>query len=158
MHHPLECIQVSAMQSGESTEDRSTGDMIGQFVQVLSFNMSEDFASEEISTDVAGGFSSGYLDTVYASQDFAATLSQGSHYNSDSGEWDDSTFILGFDISGAAPKPFCYAEVRGRPLNQYSVDVYEGHLRLVTQEWQRRQWSSGSGTASITSLSNQTHF
>lgn len=87
-----------------------------------------------ISTDVAAAFSSGWLSSVYASQNFAATLNVGSSYNKMSGNWDQSTFILGFDISSATPKPFCYAEVPGQPLNKYSVDYYKNHLRVVTTE------------------------
>eukprot|EP00571_Detonula_confervacea_P009424 CAMPEP_0172328374 /NCGR_PEP_ID=MMETSP1058-20130122/60317_1 /TAXON_ID=83371 /ORGANISM="Detonula confervacea, Strain CCMP 353" /LENGTH=1083 /DNA_ID=CAMNT_0013045487 /DNA_START=93 /DNA_END=3345 /DNA_ORIENTATION=+ len=134
-------FQVAAMQSGDSTEDRTSGDMLGSFVQVLSFNMSSDFVNEKISTNVAGGFSSGWLHSVYASQEFAGALSVGSNYNKATGEWDESTFILGFDISGGDPLPFAYAEVRGQPLNEYSVDMYGGHLRVVTTE---RQWSSST--------------
>lgn len=124
--------------------------MLGQFVQVQSFDMTEDFAITEkrITTKQAGGFSSGWLDTVYASQGLVATLSNGGAYNSDTGEWDESTFVLGFDTAGPAPRPFAYSEVPGKPLNQYSVDLYDGHLRLVTQEWRRRPWSANSGGSS----------
>lgn len=143
-------FQVAAMQSGDSTEDTLGGDMLGSFVQVLSFNMSSDFVNETISTNLAGGFSSGWLDSVYASQEFVSTQSLGSNYNKATGEWDQSTFILGFDISSATPKPFSFLEVRGRPLNEYSVDLYDGHLRVVTTEW---QWSK-----SAISTTNKLHI
>jgi len=134
-------FQVAAMQSGDSTEDTTGGDMLGSFVQVLSFDMMSDFENKVISSNVAGGFSSGWLDSVYASQEFVASLSRGSNYNEVTGEWDESTFILGFDISSAIPRPFSYAEVRGSPLNEYSVDLYDGYLRVVTTE---RQWFSST--------------
>lgn len=128
-------FQVAAMQSGESTKDNFGGNLLGSFVQVISFDASSDFVDEKISPNVAGGFSSGWINAIYASQDFAATLSVGSNYNADTTNWDQATFILGFDISTLNPKPFCYAEISGAPLNQYSADLYEGHLRVVTTEF-----------------------
>merc|ERR1719203_1541707 len=127
-------FQLAAMQSGDSEEDRSDGVLLSQFVQVLSFNMSADFVDKEINTRVAGAFSSGWLSSVYASQNFVATLNVGSNYDSKTGDWSQATFVLGFDIGGAVPKPFCYAEIPGSPLNQYSTDLYQGHLRVVTTE------------------------
>ena len=140
------------MQSGD-TQVSAFDDVIGTFVQLLSFNMSSDFNNDEtaptevgeIFANVGGAFSSGYLSSVYASQDFAATLSVGSKWNNATGMWDQSTFILGFDISGDAPKPFSYAEIPGSPLNQYSTDLYQGHLRVVTTEF---FWFEATSTSS----------
>jgi DNA excision repair protein ERCC-4 len=131
------------MQSGESTMDSTYGNVLGSFVQVLSFDMSADFNNDntpstgvaEIFANVGGTFSSGWVSSVYSSQDFAATLSVGSSYNNSTGQWDESTFVLGFDISGTTPKPFSYAELPGSPLNQYSVDLYQGYLRVVTTKF-----------------------
>jgi hypothetical protein len=61
-------------------------------------------------------------------------LHAGSNYDSDTGDWNQATFVLGFDISGTIPKPFGYAEIPGSPLNQYSTDLYQDHLRVVTTE------------------------
>lgn len=140
-------FKIAAMQSGDSDEDHSNGDLLSQFTQVLSFDMAavgqgdSDVSSvngevevEEISTNVAAAFSSGWLSQLYASHNFAATLNVGSSYDKALNRWEQSTFILGFDISGIAPRPFSYAEIRGEPLNQYSADLFEGHLRVVTTE------------------------
>jgi len=141
-------FQIAAMQSGDSDEDgtKTDGDMLSQFVQVLSFDMSADFENKEISTNVAGAYSSGWLSSVYASQGFVATLNEGSHYNPSTNSWDSATYILGFDITGTTPKPFCYAEVAGRPgvpRNPYVTDFYEDHLRVVTTE---SSWSTDEGS------------
>jgi DNA excision repair protein ERCC-4 len=137
------------MQSGD-TQDSQVSDVIGTFVQLLSFDISSDFeitSTEvaEIFANVGGAFSSGWISSVYASQAFAATLSVGSKWNNATGTWDQSTFILGFDISGIAPTPFSYAEIPGQPLNQYSADLYQGHLRVVTTEW---VWSETTSSTS----------
>jgi len=135
-------FKVAAMQSGNSTKDASyDGNMLSSFVQILSFDMMD--VEDEITTDVAGGFSSGYVDSVYASQDFGSIQSIGHNYNPETKEWESSTFILGFDISGDAPKPLGYGEVQGRPINQYATDLYDGHLRIATTE---SQWSMEGGS------------
>lgn len=131
------------MQSGDNNATAYSTDLIvGTYIQVFSFDMTSDFNKDdgttevaEISTNVGGAFSSGWSSTIYAAQEFAATLNVGGAWNSATGNWESSTFILGFDISGTAPKPFSYAEIPGSPLNQYSVDLYQGHLRVVTTEW-----------------------
>ena len=141
-------LRVAAMQSGNNTKDATyDGNMLGQFVQVSSFDMSSDFDDETISVDVAGGFSSGWLESVYASTTFVSTQSLGSNYNEATGDWDQSTFILGFDISGDSPTPFCYGEVPGHPINQYSVDLYDGHLRVATTE---SRWSETDSVSRTT--------
>jgi len=61
-------------------------------------------------------------------------LNVGSNFDRDTGDWNQATFVLGFDISGTVPKPLCYASIPGSPLNQYSLDLYQGHLRVVTTE------------------------
>ena len=135
------------MQSGDSTEDNSSnGDMLRQFVQVQGFDMSSikepafdevtsSVVPSDIAMNVAAAFSSGWLKTVYGAQDFAATVNVGNHYNAATRHWDESTFILGFSMNnGSTPKPFAFAEVPGSPLNQYSTDLYDGHLRTVTTE------------------------
>ena len=70
-------FRVAAMQSGDSDEDTNHGTLLSQFVRVLSFDMSADFADKEIPTHVGGAFSSGWLSSVYASQAFVATMNVG---------------------------------------------------------------------------------
>lgn len=131
-------FQVAAMQSGDSKEDATSGDMLGQFVQILSFDMS----SSSFAPKVAGGFSSGYVHSFYASEKFAAAMNVGSTHDANTGEWVQSTFVLGFDISTSQPKPIAVGEVRGTPKDQYSVDFHEGHLRVVTTEWMWGRWDA----------------
>jgi len=131
-------VQIAAMQSGDSTQDASNGHLLGTFVQVLSFDMTSNFIDEQVlMSDIAGTLSPGWP-YVYATQDFLATISGGSHYNTSTSTWDDTTFIIGFDISGdttTAPKPFCFAEIQGQTTNQYSADLHDGHLRVLTSEY-----------------------
>jgi len=108
--------------------------------------MSSDFVDGSIVTNAAGSFSPG-LPYVHAAKDFVALLSSGSQYNFTASKWFDSTFILGFDISGGgggsdndgtmlAPRPFCFAEISGATnADQWSADLYDGHLRVFTGDY-----------------------
>eukprot|EP00585_Thalassiosira_rotula_P013334 CAMPEP_0196131514 /NCGR_PEP_ID=MMETSP0910-20130528/1486_1 /TAXON_ID=49265 /ORGANISM="Thalassiosira rotula, Strain GSO102" /LENGTH=919 /DNA_ID=CAMNT_0041390991 /DNA_START=228 /DNA_END=2987 /DNA_ORIENTATION=- len=141
-------FQIAAMQSGNGT-DAKNGNLLGQLVQVSSFDMSAAFSSvgiegeiPRVRVDVAGAFASGYSRMVYASQDFAASVNVGWEYDPSKGDWHSATFIQGFDISGATPKPLSYAELSGEPINQYSLDYYQNHLRVVTTQstwWPERK-------------------
>jgi len=140
-------FQIAAMQTGNST-DSPNSDLLGMLVQVTTFDMSSDFGGmgsevpPKIPVNAAAAFASGISQSVYASQDFAASVNVGYGYNPSSGKWDSATFIQGFDISGLTPKPFSYAELPGAPLNQYSLDLYQNHLRVVTtqsQWWPERK-------------------
>lgn len=141
------------MQSGESTQDARNGHLLGNFVQVLRFDMASNFIDEKVDiSEVAGTLTPGWP-YVYATQDFLATISGGSYYNTSTSAWDATSFIIGFDISGdttAAPKPFCFAEIPGSTINQYPADLYDGHLRVLTAEYYWNETSSR--TASIISV------
>ncbi|EJK63174.1 hypothetical protein THAOC_16186 [Thalassiosira oceanica] len=127
-------FQIAALQSGDNGDDNIGGQVLENMVLISSFDM----AADEVETHTSGAFSSGYLSSVYASQDFAAAMNVGSNYNALTNSWDQSTFILGFDLSGELPMPFAFAEVPGSPLNQYSSDYYDGNFRIVTTQ---TQWS-----------------
>ncbi len=141
------------MQSGESTQDASTGPLLGAFIQVVNFDMESEYIDEEV---VYAGAAASFLPGwpyVYATQDFLATISTGSSFNATTSAWDSTSFILGFDISGdtsSTPRPYCFAEVPGTAtFNSYSTDVYEGHLRILTAEY----FSSENSTSITTILS-----
>ncbi|KAL7522694.1 hypothetical protein ACHAWX_007636, partial [Stephanocyclus meneghinianus] len=139
-------FKISAMQSGNNS-DATNGDLLSQFVSVVSFDTSSNYADQEIPINMAGSFASGYLSSVYVSQDFVAALTVGSSYDPERSSWDQSTFILGFDISSPVPVPFAFAEVPGSPVNQYAADLYDGHFRIATTEW---LWSEVNMTSRTT--------
>jgi hypothetical protein len=155
-------FQIAAMQSGDDNKDRSNGDLLSQFVQVLSFDVVADFVGNEIEVEKAGAFAGEYLSSVYNSQEFVEERYLSSVYMSQDfvaflnvgttsvppsrpnwgQSWSQSTFILGFNISSLVPRPFCYAEVSGQPINGHAANLYQDHLRIATTEW---HWS-GQGS------------
>jgi DNA excision repair protein ERCC-4 len=135
-------FKISAMQSG-NTSDTTNGDLLTNFVSVMSFDTADEYVNEEIPIALSGSFASGYLSNVYVAQDFVAALAVGSSYNPDTSSWDQSTFVLGFDISNPTPVPYSFGQVSGSPINQYATDLFENHLRIATTEW---QWSETEGS------------
>jgi hypothetical protein len=118
------CKNIFQVRGSKKDEYGYVDDVLNQFVQMISFDISADYVDGEIPIQSAGAFT-GYLNSIYVSQEFAAAISV----------INDSTHILGFDIGGEEPVPFSYGVVEGSPLNQYSVDLYDGNLRLATTKW-----------------------
>lgn len=136
-------FKISAMQSGNNSSDTTNADLLSNFVSVISFDSTDEYLNEEVPIALSGSFANGWLSNVYVAQDFVAALAVGSKYNPDTSFWDQSTFILGFDISNPTPVPFSVGQVSGSPINQYATDLFENHLRIATTEW---QWSETDGS------------
>ena len=76
---------------------------------------------------------------IYASNDFIVASGRG-YVRRTSRSWDDSTYLLKFGLSsnGTAPSGRAIGRVPGYLLNQFSVDEYDGYLRVATTS--REQW------------------
>mmetsp|Transcript_17034 Transcript_17034/g.36945 ORF Transcript_17034/g.36945 Transcript_17034/m.36945 type:complete len:982 (+) Transcript_17034:2-2947(+) len=75
--------------------------------------------------------------TIYATRDMLFLASQGydEHPLSRSGVI-QTTFILGFRLDGdGAAKGTIVGKAPGTVLNQFSMDFYDGHLRVATTTW-----------------------
>lgn len=79
---------------------------------------------------------SSWSTTIYATQDNLFIASQGydEHPLSRSG-YIPTTFILGFDLGDGPARGAKVGKVPGTVLNQFSIDMYEGHLRVATTTW-----------------------
>jgi len=135
-------FQISAMQSG-SDEDSTDGNLLSNFVQISRFDMAADYSNQDIPMKRGGAFAPGYIRSIYSSQNSTFTFNSGYSYNPELGQWESSTFILGFDISGD-PSPLAIAEIPGEPINQYAADLFDGHLRVATTKW--HWWNDVSTT------------
>lgn len=76
---------------------------------------------------------------IYASKDFIVASGRG-YVRRTSRSWDESTYLLTFGLSsnGTAPSGRAIGRVPGYLLNQFSVDEYDGYLRVATTS--REQW------------------
>jgi hypothetical protein len=115
----------------------------------MNFNMAMSTTQlrNEFSTSSSGTFASGWPESIYVSQGFAGVVNVGHDYVPSKNTWEESTFVLGFDISGATPRPFAFARAPGRPLNKFATDLYEGHLRIATT---KTDWSNTNTDISTT--------
>jgi hypothetical protein len=158
------------MHSGEQTGSVL---LLGAFVQILSFDTASDFIDEHVVTNVAGVFLP-ERPFVYFAQDLMALISPGLYYNSTTTSFDAVSLILGFDISDdqtPAPRPFCFGQIPGgatfskhfssdfpgsENYIQYSADLYEGRLRVLTANnyvpWDDFSSESSTTTATISVL------
>lgn len=83
-------------------------------------------------------FSTSHSD-IYASKDFIVASGRG-YVRRSSRSWDGSTYLLTFGLSshGSAPTGRAIGRVPGYLLNQFSVDEYNGYLRVATTS--QAQW------------------
>jgi len=90
---------------------------------------------------------SSWSTTIYATKDMLFLASQGydEHPKSRSG-FIPSTFILVFDLGDGPAKGASVGKVPGTVLNQFSIDMYEGHLRVATTTWS--DWVCGEDETS----------
>ena len=138
---------LSGNVDGNTMPDLTGGILLGQFVQITSFDMSEDFGTDGIiSTEVSGAFlQDGYLSSLYVTEDFVAVMSDGYIYDYQSGNYFSKTYILGFDTTTGIALPFSVGSVPGNMASQHAADVWDGHLRVATIEW---NWTDVNVTTS----------
>jgi hypothetical protein len=143
------------MQQGDSTQDVIYGWLLSNFVQEIRFDMSADFIDKKFDPDVAGTFFP-RSPSVYATQDFMALIGEElNDYYSTVNINVVKSLILGFNISHydhatTIFKPFCFGQIHGGetydrdqyyPINNYAMDLYEGHLRVITTVGNRHKLS-----------------
>jgi hypothetical protein len=110
-------------------------------VQVFRFDMSSVYSDRNIVPEMAGTILPDWF-YVYPTQNFMAFMSSAMSGNSS---------IIGYDISGittAAPRLFSSGQIQGAVMmyDQFSADLYEGHLRIVTTEY---SWTENSSNWTV---------
>jgi hypothetical protein len=122
-------VQISLFQSAESntTIPNSfwTSGVVGSYGEITTLDMSA--ASP---TNVTGMFLPNSWGTqVYASQDYLVLATRGHSYSQD--DWEESTFLMTFTL-GSRAQGHSIGKVPGFLLNQFSMDEWQGHLRVAT--------------------------
>eukprot|EP00569_Conticribra_weissflogii_P000118 CAMPEP_0171353836 /NCGR_PEP_ID=MMETSP0878-20121228/44395_1 /TAXON_ID=67004 /ORGANISM="Thalassiosira weissflogii, Strain CCMP1336" /LENGTH=1177 /DNA_ID=CAMNT_0011859793 /DNA_START=61 /DNA_END=3595 /DNA_ORIENTATION=+ len=138
--------KTSSGASNDTMPDLSGGNLINQFVSILTFDMAADFGEDmTIATKSSGTFTSGnsYLSSLYVTEDFIATVNNGYSYDFVTGESSSSSYILGFNTSTGVALPFCVGSVPGAITNEYSINKYNNYIRIATSEW---NWSVNTNT------------
>merc|ERR1712151_161046 len=123
-------VRLSLMRNGASTDytpDLTSGNgILNSYAQTTSFDMQSKFS---LSESVSGAFLPSSWLNVYSSKDMLVMTAQGWKRTDD---WKEYTYLMGFDVSNGVAQPAAVGEVPGYLLNQYSLDHYDGHLRVAT--------------------------
>eukprot|EP00540_Astrosyne_radiata_P006731 CAMPEP_0116865808 /NCGR_PEP_ID=MMETSP0418-20121206/25667_1 /TAXON_ID=1158023 /ORGANISM="Astrosyne radiata, Strain 13vi08-1A" /LENGTH=800 /DNA_ID=CAMNT_0004501349 /DNA_START=1054 /DNA_END=3456 /DNA_ORIENTATION=+ len=104
--------------------------VVNTYTQVASFNITDD--STELQISMSGAFmpsSWGYTYTVSNMLVFAA---QGWNWIPSVGGTGETTYFMGFSLNGDSSAPGAVGSLPGYLLNQYSMDIFDGHLRVAT--------------------------
>ena len=127
--------KISIWQSdlGNSTnimEQLYSGGAIQAFVQLTSFSVQALTGDPVLST--AGAFTPSSWGYTYAVGGNLVFAMQGWNWN----RWwrgsSQTTYLMGFKLDGATATPAYMGSVDGYIINQYSLSVFEGHLRIAT--------------------------
>mmetsp|Transcript_6240 Transcript_6240/g.13018 ORF Transcript_6240/g.13018 Transcript_6240/m.13018 type:complete len:1146 (-) Transcript_6240:611-4048(-) len=138
--------KTSSGASNDTMPDLSGGNLINQFVSILTFDMTADFGEDmTIATKSSGTFTSGnsYLSSLYVTENFIATVNNGYSYDFVTGESSSSSYILGFNTSTGVALPFCVGSVPGAITNEYSINKFNDYIQIATSEW---NWSVNTNT------------
>mmetsp|Transcript_14548 Transcript_14548/g.31342 ORF Transcript_14548/g.31342 Transcript_14548/m.31342 type:complete len:906 (-) Transcript_14548:70-2787(-) len=130
-------FRLSMMQSSaeDVPPDLNGRNLLNQFIQVTTFDSSSDFGEEGIiPMAMSGAFAQGSYNFAHfmMAEDFVAAASEGYIYDYSTEKSYTNTYILGFDITGAVAEPFTVGSVQGELNGKYSMDKWNGHLRLLT--------------------------
>lgn len=127
--------------NGEDVADQiySNG-AIQAFAQLASFSVADADVSSSagLTLSTSGAFAPSSWGYTYAVDGTLVFACQGYNWFSRWGGSAQTTYLLGFSLDGAIAKPQFLGTVPGYILNQYSLSVYQGHLRVastVTSSW-----------------------
>jgi len=113
--------------------------VIGAYAEITTLDMAANINDDgdssrrlSTSTSVTGVFLPNSWGThIYASQNHLVLATPGSSFSQ---SWDQSTYLMTFALSndGTRAQGHSTGQVSGNMLNQFSMDEYDGHLRVAT--------------------------
>ena len=137
------CWDIVKMAVYRTAEDESTvpsvGSIINGFTEITSFDLHGSHSSTAFESKTLGAFTADVANihgsTIYASAETLVIANRGYQFDSSTKSWNQNTFVTTFSIrdsylSGA--KILGAAQLPGYLLNQYSIDIWDGHLRLAS--------------------------
>lgn len=101
---------------------------ITSLINIYSFNI----AGLESPVNRAGFFTSDYsYPILYATADKMILGSNGWRQLEEY-RWEQSTFLIGFNLDGSKVSPISFGSVDGYTINQFAIDYYGGYLRVAS--------------------------
>lgn len=101
-------------------------DLLNGFAKTISFDVNN------VEPKISGAFLSSYGLEVYANEGFLVFASNGYSYDKETSVFKDYTYLVQFGLDEAMSSPIAIGKVPGYFLNQFSIDHYNGHLRIAT--------------------------
>eukprot|EP00979_Chaetoceros_neogracilis_P014987 scaffold5222_cov282-Chaetoceros_neogracile.AAC.2 len=133
-------VQLSVLRTAEDeTKVPSAGTIMHGFIEVISFDMHGNHNLTGFESKTLGSFTADVAavhgSIMYASSETLVIANRGYKFDSSKESWSQNTFITSFSISDSylsGVKILGAAQLPGYLLNQYSIDIWDGHLRLAT--------------------------
>ncbi len=106
--------------------------IINGFAQVITFDMETDHEKEPKSTSTSIMLPTNYNTKVYASNDKLVLATRGHQIYPNGTGYNERTYFQVLSLSANGTESHSVGEVDGYLLNQYSMDIWDNHLRLAT--------------------------
>ena len=115
-------------------EQANADGAIQAFTSLISFSVAHlsDDGDGELALSCAGACTPSSVGYTYTIDGWVVFAAQGWEWNWDLGGTSQSTYLMGFSINGTTASPAIIGSFPGYILNQYSLSIYEGHLRVAT--------------------------
>ncbi|KAI2494497.1 hypothetical protein MHU86_20029 [Fragilaria crotonensis] len=141
-HGPSKIPKISlwGTQYGNNTavvEQANAGGAIQAYTSLISFSVADVVEGDDIELSSAGALTPSSWGYTYTIDGWVVFAAQGWEWNRDLGGTSQSTYLLGFSIDGTTASPAIIGSFPGYILNQYSLSIYDGYLRVATtiQSW-----------------------
>ena len=106
-----------------------SGGAIQAYVQLTSFSVQG--LTGDATMSIAGAFTPSAWGYTYAIDGNLVFAAQGWNWSPWWGGSSQTTYLMGFKLDGASATPAYLGSVNGYIINQYSLSVFEGHLRVA---------------------------
>jgi DNA excision repair protein ERCC-4 len=98
------------------------------YLQVASF----DVTDADLTLSLSGSFMPSMYGFVYSTPEMLILSTEGWDLLPSKNATGPTTYFLGMKLSGATATPAAVGSVPGSLINQYSLDIFDGHLRAAT--------------------------
>jgi len=140
----LSFMQPAPLEEVESSSDKKTSqifqqnaatNLLSSFAQILSFDITQQSSSQVQlynSQKISGIFlPSTYMD-IYATSNTILLGARGYEAVPNKSYWNEYTYLVAFEFVNGAAVPSAVGKVQGYILNQFSMDYYNGFIRVAT--------------------------
>jgi hypothetical protein len=144
-------ISLWGSQFGNDTsaiERANAGGAIQSYTSLISFSASD--INDEFQVSSAGACTPSSWGYTYVIDGWVVFAAQGWDWISSLRATAQSTYLMGFKVDGTDASPAWIGTFPGYILNQYSLSLYDGHIRVATTI---DSWFTDTATSTLTEIS-----